>query len=337
MNRTVAVLIGVLLFPAGAFASSLTLSTSAWVDNPPNVNWYGGAWYLNDQGEPGVGVPMSGNLSLYNEYNDFEDNVAWTVYGGSWQGSYVDEMDYDDCFYTAMNARTFDQFATQYASNMACTGDPPYGGGGYDYCDYTGDCYTCDIDGYCCDDSGWCEDEDMEDPIVIRLSDAAWNLSSVRDPVRFDIHANGKKTTLAWTARGADVAFLALDRNGNGTIDDGSELFGNATPLPNGQRAANGFAALAQFDANGDGVIDRNDPVWSSLLLWVDRNHDGISQPDELLPIAQSAITSIELDHHWTGRRDASRNFFRFEGHAHMGNRVTTFYDVFFIARPDGK
>jgi len=331
--KTRLALLTVLLFPATTLASSLTLQTSAWVDNSPDVNWWGGAWYLNDAGEPGVGVPMSGNLTLYNEYDDLEDNVPWSTYGGSWQGTYVDTLDYDDCFYTAMNARTFDQFQTAYATQMGCTGDPPYGGGGYDYCDFSG-CYSCDMDGYCCDEFGDCEEEQMEDPIVIRLSEPQWKLSSLRDPVQFDIHANGKKTILAWTAEGADIAFLALDRNGNGTIDDGSELFGNATPLPNGQPAPNGFAALAQYDANGDGVIDRNDPIWTALLLWVDRNHDGISQPDELTPVAQSAITSIELAHHWSGRRDPSRNFFRFEGLVHFGNRTSTFYDVFFVARP---
>lgn len=168
------------------------------------------------------------------------------------------------------------------------------------------------------------------DPIVIPLH-GQYTLSGLNDPVAFDINAIGHPQTIGWTARAADVAFLALDRNGNGVIDDGTELFGNVTPLPGGGRAANGFDGLAQYDTNGDGVIDASDPVWNDLLLWVDENHDGISEPGELRHITDSTITAIELDHHWTGRRDQSGNHFGFEGHLHEGRQVRTFYDVFFV------
>src|SRR4029077_5915698 len=130
-------------------------------------------------------------------------------------------------------------------------------------------------------------------------------------------------------------ALLALDLNGNGKIDDGRELFGNAMPLGQGGRASNGFVALAQYDWNGDGIIDADDPVWSALLLWVDTNHNGVSEPNELRHITQSSITAIELEHHWTGKHDQSGNRFGYEGHVHEGNRVRSFYDVFFVAAPD--
>jgi len=168
------------------------------------------------------------------------------------------------------------------------------------------------------------------DPIVIPLH-GQYTLSGLNDPVAFDINAIGHPQTVGWTARAADAAFLALDRNGNGRIDDGTELFGNVTPLPGGGRAANGFDGLAQYDANGDGVIDDADPIWNDLLLWVDENHNGISEPGELRHITDSTITAIELDHHWTGRRDQYGNHFGFEGRLHEGKQVRTFYDVFFV------
>ena len=122
-----------------------------------------------------------------------------------------------------------------------------------------------------------------------------------------------------------------MDRNGNGTIDDGSELFGNATPTPYVSPPANGFAALARYDDNGDGMIDRTDAVWRSLLLWVDLNHNGVSEPGELRPISASAITALGIECHHVGRRDQSGNAFAFEGKIYLGHRSRITYDVFFV------
>jgi len=168
------------------------------------------------------------------------------------------------------------------------------------------------------------------EPILISFR-GPYRLSGLEDPVIFDINASGHAQTIGWTARDSDLVFLAVDRNGNGYIDDGSELFGNATPLIGGGRAANGFAGLAQYDANGDGVIDASDSVWSDLLLWNDRNHNGISEPTELQQIAESPVTSIDLEYHRTERRDQSGNRFGYEGHLREGRRVRPFYDVFFV------
>jgi hypothetical protein len=109
------------------------------------------------------------------------------------------------------------------------------------------------------------------------------------------------------------MASLRVDRNGNGRVDDGSELFGNYTPLSDGRTAGNGFEALREFDDNGDGKIDARDTVWQRLLLWTDRNHDGVSQPDELTPIANSSVVSISVAYMWTGRRDRWGNTYRYE------------------------
>ncbi|MGD9499036.1 MAG: hypothetical protein AB7V33_00910 [Halothiobacillus sp.] len=94
--------------------------------------------------------------------------------------------------------------------------------------------------------------------------------------VYFDHNGDGVKTATGWV--GSDDGFLVLDRNGNGTIDSGAELFGDSTVLADGSTAADGFAALAEQDTNGDGVVDANDTGWGDLRVWRDLNQNGISE-----------------------------------------------------------
>lgn len=169
-------------------------------------------------------------------------------------------------------------------------------------------------------------------PIILDLGDGSYQLTSLSGGVQFDLANDGTPAQMAWTRGGTENAFLALDRNGNGTIDNGAELFGNFTPLRSGQRAANGFQALGELDDNGDGVVNASDAAWIALLLWVDRNHDGYSTPDELLPVGASAVTGLETDYRWIGRRDRWGNSFRYMAHFRLGGASTrrAYYDVFF-------
>ena len=96
----------------------------------------------------------------------------------------------------------------------------------------------------------------------------------------FDFDKNGFKELSHWMSDGDGV--LVMDRNGDGVVNDGTELFGDRTPLPDGTTARTGFEALATLDENGDGVVDALDGMFSSLKVWVDTNGDGISTSDEL-------------------------------------------------------
>ena len=171
-------------------------------------------------------------------------------------------------------------------------------------------------------------------PIVLDLGGNSYRLTSVADGVQFDLRNEGRRIQTAWTRLGVENAFLALDRNGNGVIDSGAELFGNYTPLRTGEVAQNGFQALAELDGNTDGVIDSSDSAWDVLLLWVDRNHDGHSTADELTAMPSSAVTSLETDYRAIGKRDQWGNTFRFAAHFRFGsNRAEprrAYYDVFF-------
>jgi len=112
-------------------------------------------------------------------------------------------------------------------------------------------------------------------------------------PILFDHQANGLKQSTGWVA--PNDGFLVLDRNGNGTIDSGAELFGDSTPLASGGNAIDGFDALAQEDTNADGVVNSLDANWANLRVWQDKNQDGRSQANELTALDALGIASINV------------------------------------------
>ncbi|MEW6036665.1 MAG: calcium-binding protein [Pseudomonadota bacterium] len=112
-------------------------------------------------------------------------------------------------------------------------------------------------------------------------------------PILFDHDADGMKTGSGWIQ--GDDAFLVLDRNGNGLIDSGRELFGDSTLKSNGQLARDGFDALADLDANHDGVLNAADAAFGNLRLWRDLNQDGTSQGNELFTLNQLGIAGINV------------------------------------------
>jgi len=183
---------------------------------------------------------------------------------------------------------------------------------------------------------------------VIDTDDKGFDLTDKANGVVFDIYANGHPVQVSWTGMGSRNAWLALDRNGNGRIDSAAELFGDHTPQPPTDHP-NGFLALAVFDkpengGNGDGIIDKRDAVFSQLLLWIDENHDGISQPNELHHLPELGVYSLALKYTESRRTDRYGNMFRYkaavnpdpqDGHSEDGRWT---YDVFLLvgATPSG-
>jgi len=131
-------------------------------------------------------------------------------------------------------------------------------------------------------------------PIVLDLNGDGIQTLSIANGVQFDLGATGTKVNTGWVAGGDGL--LALDRNHDGIINDGSELFGSGTTLANGQKAADGYAAMAELDTNGDGVINAKDSAFADLRVWVDGNADGVSQTDELKSLTDLGITKLNLD-----------------------------------------
>jgi hypothetical protein len=131
----------------------------------------------------------------------------------------------------------------------------------------------------------------LSTPIVLDLNGDGIKTVDITKGVKFDIFATGQQVNTGWVS--PTDGLLVLDRNHDGAVNDGSELFGSSTTLSNGSKALDGYAALRDLDANQDGVMDSNDAVFNDLKVWVDANSDGASETGELKSLSQLGITSI--------------------------------------------
>jgi hypothetical protein len=204
--------------------------------------------------------------------------------------------------------------------------------GGTDYCSYPGTGCPEGEDSYgsCC--------YVISCPLLIDVGGTGFRLTNVSNGVLFAIGSTAFKYQVSWTYPDSENEWLVLDRDGNGTIDGGFELFGNNTSQPDIGRSKNGFLALAEFDrtatgGNEDGVIDERDDIYSQLRVWQDKNHNGVSEPDELFTLRSAGVLGIELAYREERRKDVYGNRFRYRARVFTNRGPDTpgrwVYDVF--------
>ncbi len=144
------------------------------------------------------------------------------------------------------------------------------------------------------------------DPLVFDMNNDGIFATSVENGVHFDYEGDGFREKTAWMSKGDAV--LVRDVNGNGIIDDGTELFGDQTVMSNGEVAVDGFEALTDLDSNNDGIVNADDEYFSELKMWTDSNADGISQTEELHTLEELGIQEISLVNEGIGKTDNYNN-----------------------------
>jgi Ca2+-binding RTX toxin-like protein len=171
-------------------------------------------------------------------------------------------------------------------------------------------------------------------PLVLDLSGNGFDISQLNDAQHtlFDLDADGIRTSTAWV--GPSDALLALDRNHNGIIDSGRELFGNNTALSSGAMAKDGYAALRDLDGNKDGHITKADAAFADLRVWRDINQNGVSDDNELQSLDTVGITDINLSVTTSSSTLADGTHLEGSADLTINGQVHTYTDVWLAEDP---
>ncbi|HEV8240291.1 MAG TPA: hypothetical protein VGS57_13055 [Thermoanaerobaculia bacterium] len=337
---------------------SLVLFTGGWPDDTPVYDgagmWMGScATWVSDGGVPEIYVNMipgggetyasvhvywntglspipgecgtfSGNvINIYQSTMDSQTNTAVSCGGGGYAANVAHEighwMGLDDEF----SGGCAGQVMYQVGSGRAVTSE---------------ECEVADSQNitYADRNNGCFSLEDCrQSPILVSLDpNGRYELTDVTEGVLFDFTGTGVFAQTAWTAAGAQLAFLFADRDGNEVVSDGTELLGENWHLDPDRTFVNGFEALKSFDGTGDGIVDAADAGWWSLALWRDGNHDGVCQREEVSAVSDSLVTAFSLTYRPVHRRDRFGNEFRYQGSVRVGANWQPLYDVYLVMDP---
>ena len=210
------------------------------------------------------------------------------------------------------HAGDFGQFGAVGSANVKRRPDPNAGGVGV-----LGNC----PDGFRPNQDEACNTS----PILIDAKGEAFHRTArLKRELCSTSRGTGHPIQIAWTSAGSHNAFLSLP-GPDGLVHNGKELFGNFTPQPQSAHP-NGFLALAEYDkpengGNKNGMIDDKDTVFSQLRLWIDANHDGVCQPEELHRLQEFGIYSLALNFRESRRKDEFGNLFRYKAQVNPGER----------------
>jgi len=211
-----------------------------------------------------------------------------TVYEGDLETT----GDAGDCFQASAAGTGSEGSSQRVTSGSPCIASPP-------------GCTGCGCNGTICEQSESC-------PLILDLNGDGIHTTGLDDPVHFWIDLQGRTETTAWTDPHTEEAFLWTDLNDD-HVAQVTELFGSRMIAPGGQYHANGFEALLKYDrpefgGNGDWQITHKDRLWPQLKLWVDRNHDAVSQRRELSRLEEHGIVALNLGYSDGHDYDANGN-----------------------------
>ena len=167
-------------------------------------------------------------------------------------------------------------------------------------------------------------------PLILDLNDNGVMSQSIDSGVRFDLFATGTQVATGWTDPGD--GFLVLDRNHDGLINDGTELFGDSTFLANGKKANDGYQALADMDSNHDGFISNTDINFADLKVWTDTNSNGITDAGELLTLQDLGVVSLDVNATPTSTKDNGNTLGLVSNYQTNDGNTHTLADVWFVA-----
>ena len=181
----------------------------------------------------------------------------------------------------------------------------------------------------------------MYSPLVLSFEESrqVHTINPLRSRVSFDLNADGSKEKTGWIQGNSGFLVVADQR---GRVKDGSQMFGQATLLAGTHKRANdGFAALASYDANHDGVVSKADPIFKKLGVWFDKNENGISEPWEVRSLSELGVTKISVksepvpsllryQNHGLAASNELRTQARFWGPRSCGDAGCAVYDVYF-------
>ncbi len=178
-------------------------------------------------------------------------------------------------------------------------------------------------------------------PVVLDLSKsqrAVRTIDKIGQKVKFDLNADGIKEETGWVY--PYMGFLARDWNGNGIIDNGSELFGEYSKSRSGTKFTHGYQALSLLDIDKNGRLDSRDKEFSDLLVWVDANMDGISQKSELRSLKSHGIDRLDVVAESLPAKAGELNQVLYQskyyGPAHCAKKGCASYDIFFGTSTSG-
>lgn len=172
-------------------------------------------------------------------------------------------------------------------------------------------------------------------PIIVDVLNNGFKFSNLANGVMFDLQPGGILERVSWTVANGDDAWLTVDLNQNGLIDNGSELFGNFTmQILDPVVPRNGYRALKIHDSNNDGWVSPQDLTWRQLRLWTDKNHNGVSEANEFATPDSVGITGFRYTELTYRKLDQYGNYFRYAADLRKAPGSTVnprTYDVFLL------